>query len=160
MQNKSFTLIELIVAIFVILVGILAVFLVITDVTSTTSVYKQRLIAAYLAQEGIEIVRNIRDTNWVEGAATWDDGLLICPTPNGCEVDYSSLNLTPWSGDGNYLKIDGGFYNYASGADTIFKRKIRIEAGGDVLQVWVEVFWDIKGKPYSFLVSEWLYEWR
>lgn len=40
---------------------------------------QQRAQAVYLAQEGIEVVRQIRDSNWIDGdnTTTWEDVALI-----------------------------------------------------------------------------------
>lgn len=70
--NKGFTLLEVIIAIFLITVGITAVLLLITKTLGAMSLSFSQLKAAYLAQEGIEVIRNIRDTNWVEGNE-WKD---------------------------------------------------------------------------------------
>jgi len=66
-NDAGFTILEVVVAISLITVGITAIFTLYQQTISITRVSSQRLIAAYLAQEGIEIVRNIRDTNWIEG---------------------------------------------------------------------------------------------
>ncbi len=73
-MNKGFTLLEVIVAILVIVVGVLAAFNVVQNIVSYTFQTGSRLTAAYLAMEGIEEVRNIRDTNWLEGEE-WDNGI-------------------------------------------------------------------------------------
>ena len=74
--KKGFTMLEVIFAIFVILVGVLGSYTVIQKTISYTYQSSLRLTAAYLAQEGIEVVRNIRDANWVQGEA-WDIDLKI-----------------------------------------------------------------------------------
>jgi len=172
---------EAIVAIFVITAGIVGVSSLVAQTISSATFSKDRLIAAYLAQEGIEIVRNIRDTNWLEGTTNpWDEGLTSCST--GCEVDYycttvvdpdatnpPSHNCLASYGTGNFLKLDtNNFYNYATGTETKFKRKITISkeeypAGSgryDKMIVTVEVFWEERGKPHSFPVQENLYNWK
>jgi len=158
---------EVIVAIFVIVVGLVGVLSLVSQTIFSSTVSKDKLIAAYLAQEGIEIVRNIRDTNWIEAESytnDWDEGLTGCST--GCRVDYTTPtqvdpNLsTDWN---QYLNIDGsGFYSYSPGTPTKFKRKITIGAGpiGDSMNVKVEVFWEEKGKTYSFESQENLYNWK
>jgi hypothetical protein len=177
--SKGLTLLEVIIAIFIITVGIIGIFSLITYTISSASFAKDNLIAAYLAQEGIEIVRNIRDTNWLE-AGDWFEGFENCAT--GCEVDYycttvedpNSANpalhncLASYDG-GHFLKIDANnFYNYAVGTETKFKRKITITdavIGGPVsgnsinINVKVEVFWQEKGNNYSFEAQENLYNW-
>lgn len=160
---------EVIVAIFIITAGVVGVLSLISQTVGSVTISSQRLTAAYLAQEGIEIVRNIRDTNWLEDVA-WDDGLGV----SDWEADYDDANLTscpfPCDYENNlrFLKIDGGFYNYISGTGAEFKRKITISreeyppGSGryDKITVTVEVFWQEKGRPHSVPVQENLYNWK
>ena len=81
MFNKSFTLIEVTVAVFLVTVGIGGVYALIQRTTAFTPVVSARLTAAYLTQEGIEMVRNKRDSNWLAGSF-WDFEL-----PQGPETD-------------------------------------------------------------------------
>ena len=161
MLNKSFTLIEVLAAIFLITVGIAAALIVINQTTVFTQVTSSRLVASYLAQEGIEIVKNIRDSNFLKihkGIITeehWIDGLTGCE--GGCEADYNDSGLV--SAD-RYLKINGGFYNYDSGIETAFKRKITITPdGSDILKVLVEVSWTERGRTHQVTAQENLYKW-
>lgn len=149
---KGFTLLETLAAAFVIIIGIAGIFGLISRLTATASLASDRLTAAYLAQEGIEIVRNIRDSNWLSDTANWNDN-LVCP--GGCEADYKSSALSD-SYDGDYLKIDNGFYQYSPGGrQTKFKRKITVTQSGDVLTVEVTVFW---GK-HQVTAKEKIYNW-
>ncbi len=75
MQNKSaFTLIETIIAITLITVVMTAV----TGLILTTLLANERnthtLQATFLAQEGLEATRFMRDSNWLQNY-TWDEGL-------------------------------------------------------------------------------------
>lgn len=161
MKNKGFTLLEVIIAIFLVLVGITGTFALITKTMGVMAVSSSRLIAAYLSQEGIEVIRNIRDTNWIEGALTWDDGLLCGAPPCDWEADYQAQTLND-EYDGDYLNIDGnGFYSYSTGIPTKFKRKITIAPdGSDILKVTVMVEWKEKGETYIHTVQENLYNWK
>ena len=165
----GFTLLEVLVAIFVITVGLIGVMTVLQMTMFLTSISSSRLTAAYLAQEGIEIVRNVRDTNWLEARAVandWDEGLTNCL--NGCIADYNHSygpdlidpNLPPFPDQ--FLDIDGnGFYSYSPGTPTKFQRKIIIQkTGPDRLDVRVQVMWSEKGKSYTFSAQENLYNWR
>jgi len=125
-------------------IGVYSAFSIVVILTLDNS---DRFTAAYLAQEGIEIVRNIRDSNWVLGQEEWNAGFV--DRDQGIEVDYltrSGNEIQPWIGDGNYLNIDvRGFYSYDTGPESKFKRKITIkhmsqESGGAML-VSVEVTW-------------------
>ncbi len=166
-NEKGFTLLEVIIAVFIISVGVGGVAKLMPSLIAGASLNQSRLTAAYLAQEGMEIVRNIRDTNWLEahyidGSIEWDDGLANCSV--GCEVDYSSVaQLSPLLiayGSGRYLNIDSvGLYSYGAGTQTKFKRKITVQVAGDILTININVHWDDRGKSYDFPVEEKLYRW-
>jgi len=49
--------------------------LISSQIISYINVSTLRITASYLAQEGIEIVKNIRDTNCLERASSWNYGL-------------------------------------------------------------------------------------
>lgn len=178
-RGVGFTLIEVIVAVSVVMTGIVGAFTVTTQIISDTSVSKNRLIANYLSQEGIEIIRNIRDTNLIKGSTdpfiTWDSQF-----PAGdwdWEADYTDSGYFmgfPWQLDfcifcGSYdaggfhlLKIDGGFYKYSgSGQETTFKRKITThkDIGGDELKVTVLVLWKEKNTVHQVSVQENIHKW-
>ncbi len=164
-MKNGFTIIELIISIFVLSVAVVGVFSAFSMVTILTSDATDRLIATYLAQEGAEIVRNIRDTNWLnmdavgcvseaECPVSWLYGLDNCNTPSGCGADYNSNYLD--SSQSGYLCIDedSGFYMYnaVNCFITKFKRKITIIPIADVnnqlndhiRKVVVQVSWDKK----------------
>ncbi|MBZ9572491.1 prepilin-type N-terminal cleavage/methylation domain-containing protein [Patescibacteria group bacterium] len=152
--KKGFTLLEVVVAIFIITVGIVGALALISQTISSARISSQRLIAAYLAQEGIEIVRSIRDTNWLEGVV-WNSGLGA----GSWEADYTTQDLND-DYDGDFLNIDtnNGLYGYSSGTQTKFKRRIIISPeAADILKVTAEVFWEDK---LLITVQEKLYDWR
>ena len=78
-NKNGFTLLEVIVAIFVITIGVIGVISVVQRTAAFTSISSSRLQAAYLAQEGIEIARNIRDGNWLEagGASSFSQKSFV-----------------------------------------------------------------------------------
>jgi len=127
-SQKGFTLLEMIFAITIISVGVLGIYNGMTFAIANTQKAREYFTGAYLAQEGIEIVKNMRDTNWVAGEP-WDSGLLGFGCENGCEVDYNTASSTFFAAyNGRYLKIDSnGFYNYNNGADTIYQRKVTVD---------------------------------
>ena len=164
--NKGFTLIEVLVATFMMTVGIGAALTLVNQTTAFTQVISSRLAAAYLAQEGLEIVKNIRDTNFlkihkgVEGV-NWNSGLTGCG--GGCyNFDYRSQALpddTNCSGK-TYLIVDSGFYKCSSAASPLrVQRKITITlVGNDVLKVSVEVSWQERGRTHKVTAQETLYK--
>ncbi len=62
-EKEGFTLIESILAIGVLVVGILGAFILVVRSLSNIPLIQSRLIAANLAQEGIELIRQKRDSN-------------------------------------------------------------------------------------------------
>lgn len=154
-KEKSFTLLEMIFAIFFLTVVFLSVFSLITQLIIGSSISSQNLIAAYLAQEGMELVRNIRDTNLLEGK-DWREGL----GEGEWQIDFNDSNLLPYNGD--FLKInDEGFYHYGGGRESPYKRKITIsQSEPDVLKVEVQVFWQERGREHQLKAEGRLYNWR
>lgn len=158
-NGAGFTIIEVLIAVAVITIGILGILVIIHQTIAYMALSSSRLVATYLAQEGMEIVRNIRDTNWLN-ARSWNDGL----NQGDYEADYNDPSLLSWGN--NYLKINGGFYNYDSGDLTRFKRKITISDPGQAscgnapcLSVKAEVFWQQLGRTHQVVSEEYLYNW-
>jgi len=64
MKKKSaFTFIEVIIAITVFAIGVLAVLRLITQTLVTLDITQSGTTAAFLAKEGMELVYNMRDSN-------------------------------------------------------------------------------------------------
>ncbi len=169
-KNKGFTVIEAITAVFVLTIGVVGCTLLANQALSSSEISRSRLIAVNLAQEGIEIVRNIRDANWLAGQ-NWNTGL----SANSHEVKYDSTNspipcditaagtYCAWSEPGNYLKIDSNSnYNYdASGTTTTFKRKVTISYPQTYeMKIECTVYWETKGVSKEILLTEHLYDWK
>ncbi|MBI1866555.1 MAG: GIY-YIG nuclease family protein [Candidatus Staskawiczbacteria bacterium] len=169
-ESGGFTLIELVISIFILAFAIIGVYNSFSTIVILTTGSTSRFTAVYLAQEGIEIVRNMRDSNWLNGQ-DWKTGFSGCES--GCEADYktgtsSGLGLIPWTSDGNYLNIKGNnFYSYDNcGGDnfcpTKFKRKITITPdplNQNVLKVSALVIWEEKEEVPDMEVEEYLYNW-
>lgn len=159
-------MVELIVTIAILSFGIIAVFSAFALTNMLSYNIASRFVAANLAQEGLEIIRNIRDKNFIN-SAIWSDGLLNCGL--GCQADYKTGTLAETSANqlaaynpNGFLKLTSdGFYGYDAGADTRFKRKITITyVSESVLKVDVSVDWDYNGKPFSFAADGYIYNWH
>ena len=99
-KKNSFTLLEVMVAISILTLAVGGSFTLIQQALVSTSLAKSKLTAAYLAQEGMEIVRNIRDNNWLNSSPSWKTGL----TAGEYEADYDDLSLSSYAD--RYLYID------------------------------------------------------
>jgi len=175
-RKKGFTLIEVMLAISILTIAVGGSFALIQQTLIAASLNQSELAASYLMQEGIEIVRNIRDNNWLEQrtvpGTSWDDGLTSCQSPDYCcEGDYKTdvppifSSLTSFSTCGfnnlHYLNIDeNGFYGYSEGAPTKFKRKINVtKVDNNTLEVSIEVQWSERGRDHSIKAQDYLYNW-
>lgn len=101
--NKGFTLVETLIAISIFTISILGLMSVLAQGVSSTSYAKQKMVASYLAQEGIEYIRNMRDTfvlydptkNTQVGWNAFHTYLTklpsSCQNANGCYFDDQNL---------------------------------------------------------------------
>ncbi len=159
-KNKSltgFTIIELMITIFVILTGVAGTLVVIQHSIRAVSVSSDRFTAAYLAKEGMEIVRNIRDNNFLREITPWDTGL----TTGNYMVDFDDLSLTAYIPNTLLLINPDGFFNYDSGTLTKFNRKITLTTlNATSTRSEVRVYWIDRGREYHLIVEETLTVWR
>lgn len=171
----GFTLIEVLAALSIMMIGIVGAFGLISQTLSASNTASMQLTAAYLGKEGIEIVKSIRDGNYLkihygesgyDGVNSWMSGLAAagdpvsvnCSAAAGCGADYGMNRLYQAYASQN-LKFDGSFYNYTSGSGTVFRRIIRITPQAGHLNVIVEIKWSEKGTNHSFVAQENIYNW-
>lgn len=161
-SQKGFTLLEVTIAILIISLSLLSVYGFFSYITFQTNLASSKLTAFYLSQEGLEIVRNIRDGNLLNNVS-WSANLA----PGQYEAGYSGYlgdALTLIQGNLKYLKKeDNGFYNYNSGSETKFTRKISITMETDskdlpCIKVVSRVDWNEKSKAYFVSVLEKIYD--
>ncbi|MDP2684072.1 MAG: prepilin-type N-terminal cleavage/methylation domain-containing protein [bacterium] len=127
-QNQSGqSLIEMLIAIFILIVALTAtIVLVVTSIQAGRDSIN-KLIATNLAREGVEVVRNIRDGNWIEpdNIEVWDNGLdsgIMIPTivPFGLSSDTIALVASTGFDDPeariNYSPDNNFYYQNYSGA--------------------------------------------
>lgn len=152
-MNKGFTILEVLITMLIVTIGGLAAYAMVQQIVFATFASGYRLTAAFLAKEGIEIVRNIRDTNWLE-QEDWDNDLVA----GDWEADFNDGLLLSYAE--RKLRFSSSFYNYDSGTETRYKRKITITPDGpDKLKISVGVEWIERGDIYTITVQENLYNW-
>ncbi len=155
-SQKGFTLAESVIAITLIIIGIVGVLNLVNRSAGFANIASNRLIAANLGQEAIEIVRNVRDSNWVN-QKNWNaeligfcDGVFQLDYNQGLKCDTNSFLL---------FDEESG-YNYSEGRETIYKRKVEItEINNSELRVKAIVSWQTRGGDFEIVVEDHLYNW-
>jgi hypothetical protein len=163
--SKGFTIGEIVIGIALLSFGVVLTYGSFTAISTSTYNLSPKITATYLAQEGMEIIRNLRDNNFLNGV-TWNTGLLNSPCNTGCQLDYktsATAQLAAYNDTFLGLNSDG-FYSYDIGAtQTIFKRKItitQVQSGANTIDVQSQVTWTYKGQVLSYTTEEHLYNWH
>jgi len=169
-QQKAFTMIEIIVVIFIVSIGILGVMALVVQNVKSQSYNKDNLIASQLAQEGIEMIRMVRDTNWKNNVA-FNTNLYpdLGVSPAYYFMDYTDNKPRSYTGNPAQLileKDSKGFYHdydYNGGVETPFSRIIIISGSplvGHYLKVICTVTWKNRNQPRSYSLETMLYDWK
>ena len=71
-NQVGFGLIEVTISIYILIMGLLGIMSLLHQSQKAQYANENTLVAAQLAQEGIELVRNVRDNNWLDpGISDW-----------------------------------------------------------------------------------------
>ncbi len=157
---KSFSLIEVLIALLVLVIALSGTSALLIRTMSDVSIITSKLIAANLAQEGIEIVRNIRDNNIANGTA-WNSGL----SAGTYIIDYTDNSLASCSGNNCKVKLSfdpkAKLYSYKTGgSSSIYSRWINIEQiSSNHIRVTSNVEWKIKSITFDFSAEDHLYNY-
>jgi len=92
-SRAGFTIIETLVAVAVLMLAITGPLTMAERSLSAGQIARKEVTAFYLAQEAIEYVRNLKDTNAISGkggTSAWLDGLEDCKEESGCGIDPTS----------------------------------------------------------------------
>jgi hypothetical protein len=150
-NQKGQGLLELIIAIGVITTGLFSVWTLTLSNFSGEQESSYRVVGSNLAREGIEVVKNIRDSNWLKIENNEQCGLALCAWDNGLkdlvvdsgsiqtaivnnyiDVDYPQLDFTSDSisdaGARLFIDIASGLYtNNSAGGSSPFSRLITMQ---------------------------------
>ena len=164
--QRGFSLLEMIIVIFIVTAGLIGILSLVSQNIIVANINKNTLIASQLAQEGLELVRNVRDGNWLDGA-DWKLGAGGFGSDSDIvqdgdyAIDYTGIISAAGINDMNAaLKINGNFYEHGAGADTPFNRLIQVNDNGNYIEVECVVQWRDRGQLYDYTASTVLYDWR
>lgn len=151
--QRGFTLIESLVAITILLVSVAAPLSLAQEGILASRLSQSQITAYYLAQEGIELVKNVRDQNRLQNSSNQiagqleDDCLVddqdMAIEEAGCSgdatADLSNFGAAVFDNDcasgcpNLTLPADGdGLYNYSGPLDTLFVREIKVWYPGEI----------------------------
>jgi len=170
-KNTGFTLIETLVAIFVLLLSVTGPLYVARSGLRSAMLARDQITAFYLAQDAMEYVKNVRDDNLLYGisgasGSTWMNNLDDCLGGEGCTIDTTpddsqvgnsirscnpvhdgcDLSNPLYFNSATHAGIPGkfGFRSFVDGDKSPFSRVVYIgEVGGgkDEMKVAVVVRW-------------------
>ncbi len=150
-------MIESMVAISISTIGLLGIVGLLSQSLALNKDVGQKFVATYLAAEGIEVVKNLIDTNYTRGRS-WNRGL----NSGNWEVVWDDTSLE--RDDDRYLFFDpdSGAYNYnSSGNQTQFKRQVMIDnISADEIKVVSRVNWSDRGDPKAVSLEDHFFNWR
>lgn len=167
-KGGGFTLVETLVAISIFTMSILGLLAVLSQGISDTSYAKRKMIAEYLAQEGIEYVRNIRDTYVLYtipgGWTSFTSKMSLCVSTSECGFDNTlpSPDVFVCASHPQECKLyeDNGNYNTnLLGSDSGFIRMIHMDRIDDEIKVFSTVSWMQGSGEHSITFSENLFNW-
>lgn len=163
-MKHGFTLVETLVALFILSLALTGVFGVISFNLASARSIGNSLIASGLAEEGVEIVRNLRDSDWLHGDpfGTFGDPSGKAVGNGTYRVSWDSESLEGFGTDSVLLRDPRGMYGYGAGTPTPFHRVVTIERVGNPapeIIVTVTVTWDERYGTKKIVAEEHLYDW-
>ncbi|MFZ3019968.1 MAG: hypothetical protein WA051_00380 [Minisyncoccia bacterium] len=180
-SEKGFTVLETLVAIAVLILSLTAAFSVAQNGLSLSMSSRDEVTAYYLAQEGVEVIRNIRDENSLNGFS-WLTGISSqvsdpCYFGSYCAVDSPNQNYMVSCGaiagncpvllqDRQTNSSTYGMYglNPASTSGwtpTVFKRELLLEQiNSNEVALTVKIYWTKGTLTRNFVVHENLFNWQ
>lgn len=152
---------EVLVGVFLIVVGLVGAMILINQSLSSGSFGISRLVASNLAQEGIEVVKSIRDLTY--STSSWDLWYDSISGSTDYIVQFDDMALRPF--EDVPLKYDEvtGLYGYDSGVVTQagYKRTITLTKISDAeIKVVSNVVWNEKNKILNLTAEDRLWNWR
>mgnify|MGYP001567717758 FL=1 len=164
---RGFTLVETLIAISIFTVSLLGIMSVLASGIADTNYAKRKMTATYLAQEGIEYIRNMRDTAVLYGSgnpwAQFKSDFSSCNNEsNACGLDMPPFNVSPSCSSGCKLYVNNGGYDTdSSGDDSGFVRKIWADeiTPNEEIKIFSKVEWTQGSGTKSVTFSENLYNW-
>ena len=162
-RAPAFSLIELLVSMAIIGIGLLGISSLAAQNIRVQYFNRNSLISAQLAQEGLELARNLRDNDWKSSSPITSSSSLEGLYNDLFTIDYLG-NISSYSApqDVPFLNIDNdGFYSYDFvGTSTPFKRYVTSQCQENYCLLSCVVAWQAGGQSGNYQVDTYLYAWH
>jgi len=178
-KKRGFTLVEMLVAVFIFSVSLASLMLIVSRGLRAANQAQKQVTAEYLAIEGLESVRSLRDgaflrsnnsSNWLQPFDDFECLYVSDGGSDGCNVLFSgsAIIMAPCTIDVDcqvYFSADNADYrqfdNTSPGGDYIdtgFQRQIQFYEGDSDDEIIVDsvVSWDQGEVKYSTNLFRWL----
>lgn len=170
-KYTGFTLIELLVSFTILSIGISVSINLISKSLQSSNYIRNQTIASYLAVEGVEVIKNKRDENFLKGDDWIKDIKDNCNSAKGCYFDAASdpsnIIINKCTGSKCPLlryNAAKNTYNYSAGARTIFTRTIKLSNipgnGDDEKEVISEIKWKDKFGDHNYTLRALIFNWK
>lgn len=163
-KNKAaFTLVEVILILIMASVGLMAIMSLALKSVAFHNIRKNMFNAIFLADEGLALISNIRDSNLIGGRDYNDwsqSGAYVNPLEH-YKIDPMDFSLSAASIENSRLFQDEqGYYLHSSTSNpSVFSRLITIsqmETASSTIESWVR--WSGQGENYDFKLETVLYD--
>lgn len=171
-QNmRGFTLIETMVATGILLIAVVGPMSLLGNSLNNIYFVRDQMLAVNLAQEGIEVIRQRRDTNFLDGSA-WDSGFGTGDCAGGltCVIDTNPtlaiIKCTGLCTEKVYKDpVDGFYHQYPASppsgvSPSLFSRKVTMtKVNNNEYLITINVTWSTGKTKGSVAVSETIFRW-
>lgn len=162
--KRGFTLIESLVAVTILITAILGPMSIASSGIAAATYARDQATAFFLAQEGLEYVRNVRDSN-AHARTDWLSGLSAC-VPGACIIDSPNNTINTCAGTCPAIRYDNAthLYGYDSTFGTTnFTRTINISSTvpDEEIVVSSKVAWKRGAlEEKTVILEETLFHWQ
>lgn len=167
-NNKGLTLVETLVAISVLLMAVIGPMVIYSKSITNTRYAGDQITAYYLAQEGIELVKYLVNTEFNDGTAWFKSSSLpncnFGSSLNECSIEVPNGNICKGGSCDFKLYLDANnlYTHDSNGIPTKFERTIKFDNNPPENGALVSstVTWKSAGEDRSVTVEEYMTKWR
>jgi prepilin-type N-terminal cleavage/methylation domain-containing protein len=173
-NHKGFTLIETLFAVLIFSSALVSLMTIAGRGIAAANSAREQTVAHYLAQEGLEVVRTMRDTNFT--STVWDNGFKDCTETDPCQINYQGGAGVPYveSCGGSFCpkvwQNNGAFVDSGNGGqESAYTRSVYVISRYPDTnnpneytehEIVSKVFWNAKGVMRSVMVQTILKKWQ